>query len=183
MAADSDPAVTTGPEDAPVDDAMEERHWPPNEDLRHEAVTMALYVAICLLAALAVLANKVLTRGVVFEVVWTTTIGLAIAHLFAFLLAGRLIDGGRLTKGTRAATLAQMSGAFAVAALATAAVLLVLTSEELDAVRLDLAAIIGVIGYVIARNASKSRPRSALYAVAVAIVGLAVAGLKHWITH
>ena len=57
--------------------------------LRHEAITMALYVATCLLAALAALTNAVLTRGVVFELIWTTTIGLAIAHLFAFLVAGR----------------------------------------------------------------------------------------------
>jgi hypothetical protein len=157
--------------------------WLRDDHLRHEGVTMALYVAVCLLAALAALANSVLTRGVVFEVVWTTTLGLAIAHLFAFLLAGRLIEGGKITKETRSATYAQMSGALLVAALVTAAVVVVPTTDELDAARVDLAAIIGVIGYLVARNASHNRIRATMFAIVVTLIGIGVAALKHWVTH
>src|SRR3954449_3567473 len=70
------------------------------EHLRHEALTMALYVSICLLAALASLKDTALTHGLVFELVWGTTLGLAAAHLFAFLLAGRLIEGRPISPPT-----------------------------------------------------------------------------------
>ena len=151
--------------------------------LRHEAITMALYVATCLLAALAALTNAALTRGVVFELIWTTTIGLAIAHLFAFLVAARFLDRGQITSATRATSLAQLLGALVVAVLVTIAVLLVPTSEELDAARLDIAIILGLLGYVIARNVPQTRGRSALFAFAVALFGFAVAAAKHWVTH
>jgi hypothetical protein len=54
------------------------------DHLRKEAWTMALYVTICLLAALTALENVVAVPGQVFGLVWGTTIGLALAHLFAF---------------------------------------------------------------------------------------------------
>ena len=46
-----------------------------------------------------------------------------------------------------------------------------------------IAIILGLLGYVIARNASQTRRRSALFAFAVAFFGFAVAAAKHWVTH
>ena len=60
---------------------------------------MALYVTVCLLAALTALQNVVAVPGRVLGLVWGTTIGLALAHLFAFRIAGRLVQDGRLAKG------------------------------------------------------------------------------------
>jgi hypothetical protein len=145
---------------------------------RHEAFTMALYVSICLLAALGALTDTVLTHGVVLELVWGTTIGLAVAHLFAFLLAGRLLEGERLAAATRRTAVAQLIGAGFVATVTTVVILIVPTSAELNAARYDLALIIGVVGYLVARRSSHSRFRALIFAVCVMIIGLAVVIVK-----
>lgn len=148
------------------------------EHLRHEAFTMALYVSICLLAALEALNDTVLSHGVVFELVWGTTLGLALAHLFAFLLAGRLVEGRRISAATRATALAQMTGAATVAILTTAVIVLVPTRDELDAARYDLVALIGIIGYLVARHSARGRLRAVVFAACVVVIGLAVALVK-----
>ena len=142
---------------------------------------MALYVSICLLAELAAIHVTVLEHGVVFELVWGTTVGLALAHMFSFLLAGRWVEGRRIGAQTRATALAQLAGATGVAIVVSAVIIVVPMSVELDAARYDLAAVIGVIGYVIARRAAANQLRAVLFAVAVVVVGLAVAGLKQWL--
>jgi tetrahydromethanopterin S-methyltransferase subunit B len=55
---------------------------------------MALYVTVCLLAALTALQNVVAVSGRVLGLVWGTTIGLALAHLFAFELPAALFRTG-----------------------------------------------------------------------------------------
>ena len=66
-----------------------------NVELRKEAFTMALYVAICLLAALAAVSEST-AEDHVFEIVWGTTIGLALAHWLAFSVSARLVAAGRV---------------------------------------------------------------------------------------
>jgi hypothetical protein len=149
--------------------------------LRYEALTMALYVAICLLAELAALHGSTLHRGVVFELVWGTTMGLALAHLFAFLLAARLVEGRRVGARTRATALADLTGAGAVAVLVSAVVIVTPISMELNAARYDLAALIGIIGYVVARRIGVSALRAVVFAIAVTLVGVTVAALKQWL--
>jgi hypothetical protein len=56
------------------------------DHLRKEGWTMALYVAICLIAALTALANVTAVPGHIIGLVWGTTVGLAVAHVFAFRL-------------------------------------------------------------------------------------------------
>jgi hypothetical protein len=61
-------------------------------ELRKEAFTMALYVAICLLAALSVVSEHGGTSEAdTFKIVWGTTLGLALAHWFAFRVSSRLV--------------------------------------------------------------------------------------------
>jgi hypothetical protein len=64
------------------------------EHLRKEGWTMALYVAICLIAALSALQNVVAVSWHVLGLVWGTTVGLVLAHVFAFRIAGRLVHEG-----------------------------------------------------------------------------------------
>jgi hypothetical protein len=59
-------------------------------ELRKEAYTMALYVAICLLAAFAALPETG-AHAQVIGIIWGVTLGLAIAHWFAFRVAARLV--------------------------------------------------------------------------------------------
>src|SRR5690606_38937918 len=116
-------------------------------ELRKEAATMALYVAICLLAALSAVAEHA-ARGHVdtLKLVWGTTIGLAAAHWLAFRLSARLVASGTIRGHDAQAAAAQLAGAAAVALLATVPVLLLPSTAELDVARLVLAAFIALVG-------------------------------------
>jgi hypothetical protein len=70
---------------------MAETRSEPDGRTEHiqEAATMALYVSICLLAALAAVRERADAGHVdVLRLVWGTTLGLALAHWFAFRLSG-----------------------------------------------------------------------------------------------
>jgi hypothetical protein len=150
------------------------------EELRKEGYTMALYVAICLLAALAVVAeHEVDHTGTVFKVIWGTTIGLAVAHWFAFRLSSRLVAAGAVRRHDAEAALAQFIGALVVAVLATVPVLVLGASSELDAVRLILAAFIALVGFAVARASGASVLRSTIYGVATLVVAAAIAIVKN----
>ena len=106
----------------------------PTEDwveLRKEAWVMALYVAVCLLAALTALAEDSSDGHVrALGVIWGTTIGLALAHAFAFRVSARLVAQGHIRRGDAATVGAQLVGAAAVAVLATIPVLIWPASAE-----------------------------------------------------
>jgi hypothetical protein len=60
----------------------------PVVELRKEAYTLALYVAICLLAAFAALPETG-AHAHVIGLIWGVTVGLALAHWFAFGVSAR----------------------------------------------------------------------------------------------
>jgi hypothetical protein len=71
-------------------------------ELRKEALTMALYVTICLLAALSVVAEHGEgAQADTFKIVWGTTLGLALAHWFAFRSRPASSPRGRCAARTR----------------------------------------------------------------------------------
>ena len=140
---------------------------------------MALYVTVCLLAALTALQNVVAVPGRVLGLVWGTTIGLALAHLFAFRIAGRLVQDGRLAKGDQIASGVQLAAAAAVALLVSVPVLIAPPADELTWAGYVCAAIIGVVGYGVARAAEQSRMRALLFGLGVLAVAIVVAALKH----
>lgn len=149
-------------------------------ELRREAATMALYVAICLLAALSAVAERADAGHVdVLAIIWGTTIGLALAHWFAFRVSARLVAAGRFGRQDADAAAAQLSGALAVAVLATVPVVVLPASSELDVVRLLLAGFMAAVGFVVARSAGASRGRAAVYAVAILVIALVIAILKN----
>jgi len=94
----------------PVKSAGGTDHIHPDH-LRKEGWTMALYVAICLIAALTALANVIAIPGHIMGLVWGTTVGLAVAHVFAFRVAGRLVHDGELPKADRIISVVQMAAA------------------------------------------------------------------------
>jgi len=111
--------------------------------------------------------------------VWGTTLGLALAHWFAFRVSSRLVASGSVRRQDAAAAAAQLAGAAAVGLLATIAVLLFPDSAELDVVRLVLAALIALVGYAVARGAGASPARSMVYAVSILVIASAVALIKN----
>lgn len=141
---------------------------------------MALYVSVCLLAALTAVSESASTGHVaVLGLAWGTTVGLALAHLFAFRLSARLVGSGRIGAHDSRISLAQLVGAAFVGVITTVPIVLMPPTSELDAARLLLAGFIGLVGYHVARSNDASRARSSVYAGSVLATGLAIALLKN----
>ncbi|HZL74641.1 MAG TPA: hypothetical protein VFB83_04630 [Propionibacteriaceae bacterium] len=151
----------------------------PHDHLRKEGWTMALYVAICLIAALTALENVTAVPGHILGLVWGTTVGLALAHVFAFRVAGRLVHDGVLPKADRIISVVQLVAAAAVAVVVSIPILLASTENELAWGRYACAAIIGAVGYLTARGAEHGRVRALLFGIGVLAVATAIAVLKH----
>lgn len=148
---------------------------------------MVLYLSIVLLAELVALptghddAGGPVQGPVGWELVailWGTTIGLALAHWFAFRLATQGLRRGPLGKWDRLQALSELAGAAFVAASASVSVLLFQDEIEQQAVPFVLALIIGGVGYLVERASGRSRATSLLFGVIALVLGLAVATLK-----
>ena len=147
--------------------------------LRRDALTMALYVALCLLGALSLLDGSLGgDRLQIVATVWGITIGLVLTHVFAFIASSHVVGSGRLHPHDREAAYAHLLGGAAAALLATVAVVLVPDAAELFMVRLVLAAFIAGVGYVMRRTAGASRPRAVLFAIALLLAAVLVAQIK-----
>lgn len=153
---------------------------PHAEDVVREAATMALYVAVCLLAALIAL-PKVSSPGHVgaLELIWGTTIGLALAHLFAFRMAARLVAQGAVRRHDTIIGLSQLAGAAIIGTIATIPVVLMPEEYELDAIRLVLAGAIGGLGFVVSRRSGGSTMRSLVTGVVVLVLAATIAAFKN----
>lgn len=149
-------------------------------ELRKEASVMALYVAVCLLAALTALGEDA-DHGHVraFGLVWGTTIGLALAHAFAFRLSARLFSAGQVGHHDAQIVVAQLVGASFVAAITTVPIVLLDATAEFDAVRLVLSLLIGTAGYGVARGSGASPLRSWVAAGVVVALAATIAVIKN----
>lgn len=141
---------------------------------------MALYVSVCLLAALtAVAEHEGQDQRSVLGLVWGTTLGLALAHWFAFRLATRLASAGRPGRRDAEIAAAQIGGAVVVAVLATVPVVVLSPTAELDFVRLLVAGFIAVVGYQTYRSHGAPKGRSAVAAALVLLLAVVVALAKN----
>jgi hypothetical protein len=149
-------------------------------ELRKEAWVMALYVAVCLLAALAAVAEEASDGHVrALGIVWGTTIGLALAHAFAFRVSARIVAQGRIRRSDANVVLAQLAGAAGVAVLATIPILLWPATAELDVVRWTLALFISVVGFEVARSSGAGRARSVFYGTTLLVAAVTIAVVKN----
>jgi hypothetical protein len=141
---------------------------------------MALYVAICLLAALSALAEHADRNEVdTFKVIWGTTLGLALAHWLAFRVSARLVASGRVRRHDAEAAAAQLAGAAVVALIATVPVLVLPRSAEYDVARFVIAGFIGVVGYAVVRSGGGTRGRALVYGATILVVAAVVAVVKN----
>ena len=140
---------------------------------------MALYVAIFLLGALIALPTHEESDGTVIAIIWGVTVGLAMAHWFAFRVSATLVSDGKVRRHDLDLASAQLVGAALVALLASIPVLITPKSAELEVAELTLAAFIGVIGYAVARSGGANRLRSLLYATLVLVVAVVIALIKN----
>jgi hypothetical protein len=149
---------------------------------------MALYVSIVLLATLAALPvgpdeGHEPVRGPVgielIAILWGTTVGLALAHSFAFVVATHGLGGGRLRGHDLKEATAEVAGAAFVAAVASVPVLLLSEETEQQVVPFVLALIIGVVGYLVERYNGRTRLASLVFGVVTLVVGLLAAAAKN----
>jgi hypothetical protein len=149
-------------------------------ELALEASTMALYVSVVLLAALVALEDTATTSArEMLGLIWGTTLGLALAHYFAFRVASRLVRGTTFHKRDGQIALAQLGGAAIVAALCSIPSVLLRDSTKNGVVRFELAILLGIAGYAAGRSGSATRLRSLATGAIVLVLGVGVALMKN----
>jgi hypothetical protein len=154
-----------------------------NKDLRREAYSMSIYVAIILLSALSVFDDDhPPDRGAVFLLELGTTVGLVLAHGFASWVSTTIIGEGSEEVDEWDLLRVQLLGAFAIAGLGILAVLLTPTSIELSAARFTVAAAIGAMVFLESRTTNTAL-RAATYGFLALIAGVSVAAIKSFLAH
>jgi hypothetical protein len=145
----------------------------------HETTTMALYLAISMLALLAALPHGEDEVTHLIGMVWGTIAGLTLAHLLAFRLSGKLLGGGRLDRTELYALGGQFVAAIGVGLLISVPLVWSSGTQAVAYARLVLAAMIGVFAFGVAIQQSPSRVRAVLYAIVVVVISLGVAVVKN----
>ena len=156
------------------------------DDLDHErlhrlveATTMALYVAIALLAALAVLDPERFSAGETIGLVWGTALGLAIAHYVAFRLASHLALGRSLTRQDAEVAGLQVAGALTMPVACTITVLLFgRDGTAIDVAIWTVGLGLGAAGFLAGRANGASLVRSAILGGGVLVIGILTATAK-----
>lgn len=145
-----------------------------------EGVTMALYIALSLLAVMFALPSSVTPSDAAAHasLLFVTSIGLLIAHQLAFRLSARLAHG-KLASEHLELLAAQLVGGLAVTLVAVVPVLLIGDQAGLIVAELALITFIAVVGYIAARGIPLSRPRSMLFVAGVVALTLVVIGVKN----
>ncbi len=159
---------------------------PERAEILREAITMVLYVSVVEIAELAAIPETHGSGGSVtgpvsaqlLAIIWGTAVGLAIAHWFAFRLAGQAFRGDRVTGLDTKVGLAQVGAAMFVAAVSSIPVLLFDDVRAQEFTGLVPAVLIGIVGYLISREAGRSRIVAAIYGVTALALGVLVATVK-----
>ena len=142
--------------------------------LRRESDMMGVYVSIALLAALTAGSDHGgQSQFAVLQVVWGTTLGLALAHWFALTLSARLVHDPDLHHTPAEIFAAQMIVVAVVALAATVVVATLPLDVERLGARLTAAVFLGLLVLVESRAGGTPTMRAAWYGV----VALAIAGL------
>ena len=152
------------------------------ERMAHEATVMVLYVSIVLLATLVALPEDFADHdNAALELIaleWGTAIGLALAHWFAFSVAGALLSGGLPTREDLQVVGAQLGGAAVVALVTMVPILVAGQDSDVTAAAFAPALILGFAGFRVARSGGRSVLAAIFAGVLVLVVGLTVATIK-----
>lgn len=151
--------------------------------LRREADMMGFYLSIALLAALVGGGNdhEAHTQLDVLNVVWGTTIGLALAHWFAIVVSARLVHDPDLHHTPSELLASQLVMGVAIAAVSTVAVLLLPADLERLGVRVVAALWIAFIVQLESRAGGSTLRRAVSLGVLALVVALAIATVKWFV--
>lgn len=154
------------------------------QELIREAAIMSLYIAIVLLAAVTSLPETFGDDvdgglGRLIVTIWGTTIGLALAHWFAFNIVAIGYSDGTITKHDMKSGGIQVAAAAVVATLTTIPVI-VFSAVDLavDAAMIGPCLVLASAGYLMARRARSSHSVALVSAVIVLLIGFAIAVAK-----
>lgn len=152
--------------------------------LRRESDMMGLYVCITLLAALTIGRDHAgQAQGEVLQIVWGTTVGLALAHWFAVAVSSRIVPDPE----HRHTPLEQFSSQLAMALIVaiTTSVVVVMTPIDYErlAARLTAAVFIGLLVGWETHSSGASWPRSLAYGALALAVATFVATLKWYVSY
>ncbi|HKC26859.1 MAG TPA: hypothetical protein VKB75_02500 [Jatrophihabitans sp.] len=155
-------------------------------ELFREATVMVLYVAVVEIAELAALPEGHYSDGRVtgpagstmLAIVWGTAVGLALAHWFAFQLAAPAFRGDRPTRVDWQIGSAQLAGAAFVAVLSSLPVLFFSDLRAQEFIGDVPAALIGAVGYLVARRAGFAVLPAVFFAITAIALGILVALVK-----
>jgi hypothetical protein len=147
---------------------------------------MILYVSVVEIAELAAVPESHVSFGLVtgpvgaqlLAIVWGTAVGLAVAHWFAFRLAAPAFRGERPSHHDAQIGLAQLAGAVLVAALSSLPVLLFSNVQAQEFTGDVPAVLVGVVGYLVARQIGSSRLVSFFLGLTALLLGVLVALVK-----
>ena len=155
-------------------------------EAQQEGVTMALYVCLVLAAEFVAVGDHADSEGIVLATIWATTIGLALAHVFAFDLAGRLFSGGRRRSEAAIAALVQLGAAIAVAAAVSIPFLFLPLDRALDVAAFATAALVrGVAAYAVARAGGVRHHRAIGHGAIALLIAMIIVGVRRrcWRRH
>jgi hypothetical protein len=144
---------------------------------------MTLYVCLVLAAEFVAGGDDVESERFAVEVIWGTAVGLALAHVFAFNLATKLLVRGRLSHEVRAAAWAQLAAAAIVAFVVTIPFVLFPLGRALRVDAFLVSALIGSAAYGAARGSGAGRTRSIVYGTIVLAIAVAVVSVKVGLTY
>lgn len=173
----------TPPRDAATDPGDGTEHGPAETELLREAMTMALYLSLSLLAViLALPVSHEDNRLAAGTTVLVTALGLLLAHHLAFRMSSRLVNKGLLTDDSVAALKAQALGGLPVAVLAALPVFLLGESPGEEVAEVVLVAFVALVGYRSARMRT-TPARSLGYTLVVVLAAAVVLLVKLAVGH
>lgn len=148
-----------------------------------EAVTMALYISLSLLAVLVALPSASTAESDdLWLTILLTAVALLLAHQLAFRISSRLVNKGLLDAAGVKLLGAQLIGGL-IAAVAAALPVLVFGSEAVRASELVLLVFVAATGYRAARSVPASRLRALMYVGVVVLGVIAVLFVKSLVGH
>ena len=158
-----------------------------SEDLQRDAVVMALYTGIVVLATLIALPHDVRSGThhdrFVLLIVWGQTLGLALAHWFAFNLAAAGFRGGVPLRHDLLQGVVEVGGACVIGVFTTIAMVLFGDGNDVVVAAFVSTAVIAIAGYETARKAHRSVVGSIMFSGVVLLIGLSIATLKAVLGH
>ncbi len=148
-----------------------------------EAMTMALYISLSLLAVLVALPTSRDHSGLAAAAtLLVTAVGLVLAHHVAFRLSSRLVDQGLVTAESLRSLGAQMAGALPVAVVAALPPLVFGSSTGRILSEALLLAFVAGVGYFAVRQTA-SRARSIGYVAGLVATIAVVVAVKAAVGH